>query len=284
MLCARRRNPPSCRPSQPPQPQSAVLECPHWGPPRANATEARSSSAANRLRRADRVAAGPSASRAQLAPHPPSQQAGIRALSRHLSGGCCLLWLVPYVSTALYRVARRWCWVVAPSGFVPPPGTVYVGVAPTGVQDPLVVPERCLGGGRGPKYLARWESGQAWQLEPVGWRGSSDRAGRTNATPSPSESGESRGARRGPGLDGHLAGAPHGLPNNHNGGSPADPGVLRLGGMLSPQNVRDQSPTEDFRLPDTVGIFLRVLGELQPEGWASLMHVSTTPQASLAST
>ena len=35
---------------------------------------------------------------------------------------------------------------------------------------------------------------------------------------------------------------------------------------------------EDFRLLDTVGIFLRVLGELQPEGWASLMHVSTSPK------
>ena len=35
---------------------------------------------------------------------------------------------------------------------------------------------------------------------------------------------------------------------------------------------------EDFRLPDTVSIFLRLLGELQPEGWASLMHVSTSPK------
>ena len=35
---------------------------------------------------------------------------------------------------------------------------------------------------------------------------------------------------------------------------------------------------EDFRLPDTVSIFLRVLGELQQEGWASLMHVSTSPK------
>ena len=65
--------------------------------------------------------------RAQLVPHPPSPQAEIRALSRR--GGGCLLWAVPYVSTALYRVARRWCWVVAQSGAVPPPGAVYVGVA-----------------------------------------------------------------------------------------------------------------------------------------------------------
>ena len=35
---------------------------------------------------------------------------------------------------------------------------------------------------------------------------------------------------------------------------------------------------EDFRLPDTMDNFLRALGELQPEGWASLMHVSTSPK------
>ena len=35
---------------------------------------------------------------------------------------------------------------------------------------------------------------------------------------------------------------------------------------------------EDFRLRDTVSIFLQVLGELQPQGWASLMHVSTSPK------
>ena len=35
---------------------------------------------------------------------------------------------------------------------------------------------------------------------------------------------------------------------------------------------------EDFRLPETMSIFRRVLGELQPEGWASLMHVSTSPK------
>ena len=35
---------------------------------------------------------------------------------------------------------------------------------------------------------------------------------------------------------------------------------------------------EDFRLPDTVSISLWILGELQPEGWASLMHVSTSPK------
>ena len=35
---------------------------------------------------------------------------------------------------------------------------------------------------------------------------------------------------------------------------------------------------KDFTLPETMGIFLRVLGELQPEGWASLMHVSTSPK------
>ena len=35
---------------------------------------------------------------------------------------------------------------------------------------------------------------------------------------------------------------------------------------------------EDFRLRDTVSSFVRVLRELQPEGWASLMHVSTSPK------
>ena len=175
----------------------------------------------------------------------------------------------------------------------------------------------------------------------MGWRGSSSRAGRTNATPSPSEGAESRRSRRGPGLGDHLARGPQRPPNNHNGGSPADPGVLRPGGMLGPRNVRDQSrpgpvvqpdglrpplfrgrageplfllllrelsgklallsvalktsvrllmqrahlfllrafvTAEDLRLPDTVSVFLRVLGELQPEGWASLMHVSTSPK------
>ena len=177
----------------------------------------------------------------------------------------------------------------------------------------------------------------------MGWRGSSDRAARTGATQSSSEHAATRGARRGPGLSDRLAGGPQGPPNNHNSGSPADPGVLRPGGMLGPRNVRDQSPpspvvqpdgprpplfsggmgvgeplfllllrelsgklawlsvalktgvrllmqrlhlfllrafvtAEDFRLPDTVSIFLRVLGELQPEGWASLMHVSTSPK------
>ena len=38
---------------------------------------------------------------------------------------------------------------------------------------------------------------------------------------------------------------------------------------------------EDFRLPETMSIFLRVLGELEPEGWASLMHVSTSPKPAL---
>ena len=160
------------------------------------------------------------------------------------------MWAVPYVSTALYRVARRWCWVVAQSGVVPPPWAIYVGVAPTGVRAPLVVPKRCLGGGRGPKSLARLESRQAARLEPVGWRGSSSRAGRTNATPSPSEGAESRGSRRGPGLGDHLAGGPQGPPNNHNGGSPADPGVLRPDGMLGPRTVRDQSPPGTVVQPD----------------------------------
>ena len=86
---------PSNRPGQLPQPRSAVLECPHQGPPRANATEAHSSAAANSLRRANRVAAGPSASGAQLAPRPPSEQAGIRVLSRRGSGEGCLFWAVP---------------------------------------------------------------------------------------------------------------------------------------------------------------------------------------------
>ena len=331
---------PSNRPGQPPPPRSAVLESPHRGPPWANATEAPSWSAANPLRGAHRVAVGPSASGTQLAPRPPSQQPGIRALSRRRSGGGCLLWVVTYASTALYQVAQRWSWVVAPSGLVLPPGALYVGVAPRGVRAPLVVPKRCLGGGRGPKSLARWESRQAAQLERVGWRASLDRAGRTNASPSPSEGAASRGARRGPGLGDRLAGGPRGLPNNHNGGSPADPGVLLPGGMLGPWNVCDQSPpgpvvqrdglrpplfcwgvgeplfllllrelsgkpawlsvslktsvrllmqrtylfllrpfvtAEDFRLPDTVSIFLRLLGELQPGCWAGLMPVSTSP-------
>ena len=270
-------------------------------------------------------AGGPKRKRARLAPRLPSQRVGTRALNRQQSGGGCLLWAVPYVSTALYRVAQRWCWVVAPSGVVPPPGAVYVGVAPTGVRAPLIVPTRCLGGGRGPKCLARWESRQAAWQSPAGWHGSSGRAARTDATQSPSEGDASRGARRGPGLSDQLARGPPGPPNNHNGGSPADPGVPRPGGMLGPRNVCDQSPpgpvvqpdgprpplfsvgvgeplfvlllrelsgklawlsvalktsvcllmqrlhlflmrafvtAEDFWLPDTVTIFLRVLGEL----------------------
>ena len=178
-------------------------------------------------------------------------------------------------------------------------------------------------------------------LFPVEWRGSSDHAGRTSATLFPSDGAASCGAQRGQGLSDHLAGGPQGTPNNHNGGSPADPAVLRPGGMLGPRNVRDQSrpdpavqpgglrpplfagglgealfllllrelsgklawlsvalktsvrllmqrihlfllrpcvTAEDFRLPDTAGIFLRVLSELHPEGWASLMHVSTSPK------
>ena len=35
---------------------------------------------------------------------------------------------------------------------------------------------------------------------------------------------------------------------------------------------------EDFRLLDTMSIFLGVLGEFQPERWSSLMHVSTSPK------
>ena len=35
---------------------------------------------------------------------------------------------------------------------------------------------------------------------------------------------------------------------------------------------------EDFRLPETMSVFLRALGELRPDEWASLMHVSTSPQ------
>ena len=175
----------------------------------------------------------------------------------------------------------------------------------------------------------------------MGWRGSSDRAGRTNATLFPSDGSASRGAQRGQGLGDHLAGGSQGTPNNHNGGSTADPAALRPGGMLGPRNVCDQSrpgpavqpgglrpplfaggvgeplfllllrelsgklawlsvalkssvrllmqrihlfllrafvTAEDFRLPETVEVFLRVLGELQPEGWASLMHVSTSPK------
>ena len=42
--------------------------------------------------------------------------------------------------------------------------------------------------------------------------------------------------------------------------------------------LRASVTAEDFRLPHTVSIFLRVLGELQPEGWASLVHVSTSPK------
>ena len=241
---------PSSRPGQRQQPRSAVVECPHPGPTRVSATTAHLSSAANPLQGAGHVEAGPSASGARLAPRLPSQRAGTRALNRHQSGGGCRSWALPYVSTALYRVARRWCWVVAPAGVVPPPGAVYVGVAPTGVRAPLVVPKRCLGGGRGPKYLARWENRQGAWLSPVGWRGSSDRAARTGATQSPYEDAASRGARRGPGLSDRLAGGPEGPPNNHNGGSPADPGVPRPGGMLGPRNVRGQSPPGPVVQPD----------------------------------
>ena len=93
-------------------------------------------------------------------PKPPSPQAELRAVSRRRGDGRCLLWAVPYVSTALYRVARRWCWLVAQAGVVPLPEAVSVGVEPTGVRAPLVVPKKCLGGGRGPKALARWENRQ----------------------------------------------------------------------------------------------------------------------------
>ena len=36
--------------------------------------------------------------------------------------------------------------------------------------------------------------------------------------------------------------------------------------------------SEDFRLPETMSVLLRALGELQPDGWASLMHVSMSPK------
>ena len=35
---------------------------------------------------------------------------------------------------------------------------------------------------------------------------------------------------------------------------------------------------EDFGLRGTMSIFLHALGELQPEGWAGLMHVSSSPK------
>ena len=138
-----------------------------------------------------------------------------RAFNQHAGGGGCLLWAVPYVSTTLYRVLQRWCWMVAQLGVVPPPGALFVGVAPTGVRAPLIVPKKCLNGGRGPKAPARWESRQAARLETVAWGGNSSREERTGATPSPYESTQSRGSRRGPGLGDQLAGGPRGLPNNH---------------------------------------------------------------------
>ena len=97
-----------------------------------------------------------------------------KSMERRSDGGC-VTWAVPYVSTALYRVARRWCWVVARSRVVPPLGAVFVGVAPKGLRAPLVVPKRCRSGGRGPNAL-RGESagggagagGMAWKFKPRG--------------------------------------------------------------------------------------------------------------------
>ena len=233
-----------------PQPRSAVLGSPQWGPPRGSVPGALLSSGPSQRQGTSRVAAGVNRNGAQLVPQPPNPQAELRALGWRRGGGGCLLWAVPYVSTALYRVARRWCWVVAQSGVMPPPGAVFVGVAPTGVRAPLVIPKKGLGGGRGPKALARWESRQAAKLEPVAWRGSSSCEERTGATPSPSEGAESHKSRRGPGLGDQLAGGPHGLPNNHNGGSPADSGVLQPGCMLGSLNVRDQSSPDPMVRPD----------------------------------
>ena len=84
----------------------------------------------------------------------------------------------------------------------------------------------------------------------MAWRGISSREERTGATPSPYEGKESRGSRRGPGLGDQLAGGPQELPNNHSGGSPADPGVLRPGGTLGPLNVRDESSPDPVVRPD----------------------------------
>ena len=185
--------------------------------------------------------------------------------------------------------------MVAPSGVVLPPGAVYVGVAPTGVRAPLIVPKRCLGGGRGPKCLARWESRQAERQRPAEWRVSSGHAERTNATQSPSEGHAARGARRGQGLSDQLAGGPPGPPNNHNGGSPADPSVLRPGGMLGPRNVRGQSPLGLVVQPDGprpplfsggVGepLFLLLLRELSSKlAWLSVDEPPARARAQITS-
>ena len=56
-------------------------------------------------------------------------------------------------------------------GVVAPPWAVFVGVAPKVLRAPLVIRQRCLGGGRGPKALARWENRQAEGTTPAAWRG-----------------------------------------------------------------------------------------------------------------
>ena len=185
-------DPPSRSLGLAPQPRRAVLESPQWGPTQGSMTRALSLSGPCVLQGTSRVASGVNRNEAQLVPQPPSPQAELRALGRRRGGGGCLLWAVPHVLTALYGVTRRWCLVVAHSGVVLPPGAVFVGVAPTGVRAPLVVAKTCLGAGRGPKALARWESRQAARLVPVAWRGSSSREERTGATPSPCERTESQ--------------------------------------------------------------------------------------------
>ena len=125
--------------------------------------------------------------------------------------------------------------------------------------------------GEGPKISRPVGESTGGGVEPA-WRGSLSRAGRTSATPSLSEGTEPRGSRRGPGLGDQLAGGPRGPPNNHNGGSPADPSVLWLGGVLGPRDVRDQSPPDPVVQPDDLrpplfrggggALFLLLLREL----------------------
>ena len=52
-----------------------------------------------------------------------------------------------------------------------------MGVTPKGLQAPMVLPITCLGRGRGPKALARWEHRQAERQALTAWRGSSSCGG-----------------------------------------------------------------------------------------------------------
>ena len=135
---------------------------------------ARSSSVTSPLQDAGHVAAGPNASGARLAPRLLSRQAEVGALSHRRNGGGCLLWAVPYVSTALYRV------VVLRGDSVgnrPAAGSRLRGRGAEGRAGPAGRPQKVPRRGTGPEVPrpmrespggAVVSSGLAWKFRPRG--------------------------------------------------------------------------------------------------------------------